>query len=75
MQAWYDSKQEIFAELLDQLEVAKKTYPTDNVIGLIKRAIRLSYASNFSEVYVSDEQILIALQKMNRLHDDKKRYG
>jgi len=75
MQAWYDSKQEIFAELLDQLEVAKKIYPTDNVIGLIKRAIRLSYASNFSEVYVSDEQILIALQKMNRLHDDKKRYG
>jgi len=58
---------EVFDNLLTELAIAKRKYPTDTVIDLCYRAIRLSNESNFSETRASDEQTLIALRRLNKL--------
>ena len=66
---WRRTKCDIFGQLMTELYQAKKSHPGDNVIQLIKKAINLSYQTNFSEVWTSDEQILEAVRKMNKLNE------
>lgn len=61
------NKTETFAGLCAELMIAKHKYPTDTIIDILHRAIRLSNESNFSETRRSDEQMLIAMQKLNKL--------
>ena len=65
MNDWHDRTQETFRELLAALAMAKRKYPTDTVVDLIKRAIRCGDESIFSEVYTSDEQTLKAVMRLN----------